>query len=251
MLKIQNLSKSFQIERGLFMQAKGHVQALNDVSVEIEEGKSLGIVGESGSGKTTLAKILSGFLTADAGTAQFLRHNLLTLPRLERAKVVQMVFQDPFASLNPKLLLGTQLNEAVQISGLAPSRLMKDVGLPIDFLKRYPHQLSGGQRQRFAIARALAMEPRLLIADEPVSSLDISIQAQIIDLLNELREKKGFTLIVISHDLAVIANLCDRAVVMKDGVVVEEGAVKNVLTKPKAPYTKRLLDAVPLYNGPR
>ncbi len=250
-LKIQNVNKAFRIERGLFMESAGDVKALNNVSVEIDEGKSLGIVGESGSGKTTLAKILSGFLTADSGTATFLGHDLLTLPRLRRAKLVQMVFQDPFASLNPKLLLGTQLGEAVVRGGTSARQLMKDVGLPLDYLKRYPHQLSGGQRQRFAIARALAMEPQLLIADEPVSSLDISIQAQIINLLNELRAKKKFTLAVISHDLAVIANLCERAVVMKNGEVVEEGPVKQVLTKPKAEYTKRLLEAVPLYSGSR
>jgi peptide/nickel transport system ATP-binding protein len=246
MLSISNLSKSFAVEGGVFKSSTGKVEALKNVSLEINEGKSLGIVGESGSGKTTLAKILAGFLMADSGSASFLGYDLLTLSRLERAKLAQMVFQDPFASLNPKLLLGTQINEAVQTGGVSASQLMKDVGLPVDFLKRYPHQLSGGQRQRFAIARALAMEPRLLIADEPVSSLDISIQSQIIKLLNDLRDKKKFTLVVISHDLAVIANLCDRAVVMKSGEIVEDGPVKQVLSKPKAAYTKRLLDAVPL-----
>jgi len=258
MLNIQNLNKSFAIEGRFLFGGREKLHALKDVTVEIAEGKSLGIVGESGSGKTTLAKILAGFLTADSGTATFLHHNLLTLSRHERAKLVQMVFQDPFASLNPKLILGTQLDEAIRHSGesrnprfkLDPGfrrgdELMQDVGLPADFLERYPHQLSGGQRQRFAIARALAMEPPLLIADEPVSSLDISVQGQIINLLNDLRKKRKFTMIVISHDLTVIANLCDRAVVMKSGEIVEDGTVKQVLTKPKADYTKRLLDAVP------
>jgi ABC-type glutathione transport system ATPase component len=245
-LVVRNLTKSFRVEGGLFLSDHGKVEALKNINIDVDEGKSLGIVGESGSGKTTLAKVLAGFLTADAGSAAFLGHDLLALERRKRARLVQMVFQDPFASLNPKLLLGTQLGEALQPGGPSADQLMADVGLPIEFLTRYPHQLSGGQRQRFAIARALAMEPKLLIADEPVSSLDISIQNQIIKLVNELRAKKNFTLIVISHDLAVIANLCDHVVVMKRGDIVENGAVKQVLTRPKADYTKRLLDAVPL-----
>jgi ABC-type dipeptide/oligopeptide/nickel transport system ATPase subunit len=159
-----------------------------------------------------------------------------------------MVFQDPFASLNPKLPLGTQLTEAIASSDREEiaRQWMSDVGLSTDFLRRYPHQLSGGQRQRFAIARALAAEPKLLLADEPVSSLDLSVQAQIINLLNSLREKKRFTQVVISHDLAVIANTCDRVIVMNDGNVVETGAVEKILSAPAHPYTQRLLSVFPV-----
>lgn len=245
-LKINNITKIFPIDSGALFGAKGFVRAVDNVSVDVNQGESLGIVGESGSGKTTLSKILAGFIAADAGSVTFGEHNLLALNRHERAKLVQMVFQDPFASLNPKLLLITQLREAVISAETDRLRqLMQDVGLPPEFLKRYPHQLSGGQRQRFAIARALAAEPLLLLADEPVSSLDISIQVQIVKLLNALREKKNFTQILISHDLAVVANTCEQVLVMKDGQAVESGPVNQVLTHPNHPYTQQLLTAVP------
>lgn len=243
-LTVSHLVKSFPISKGFFLGVQGEVRAVNDVGFEVEQGQSLGIVGESGSGKTTVAKILAGFIKADGGTAIFGEADLLKLQRCERAALVQMVFQDPFASLNPKLLLRTQLGEAIR-SDVSADALMRDVGLPPEFLKHYPHQLSGGQRQRFAIARALAAEPRLLLADEPVSSLDISVQAQIINLLNALRQKKGFTQVLISHDLAVIAHTCDSVLVMRDGNAVEYGPVESVLQNPQAAYTKRLIAAVP------
>lgn len=250
-LLVQNLTKIFQYQGGLLFGKKGFVQAVADVSFELREGRSLGIVGESGSGKTTLAKILAGFLNADGGEARLGEKNLLTLPRKERAKFVQMVFQDPFSSLNPKLILSTQLREALLLSTPDVTtnmmeRHLEEVGLSADHLNRYPHQLSGGQRQRFAIARALAAAPRLLLADEPVSSLDVSVQAQIINLLNSLRADKKFSQILISHDLAVVANTCDDVVVMKDGRVVESGPVEKILTDPQSTYTQRLLAAVPL-----
>jgi len=250
-LKIQNISKTFRLTGGLFFSQKMKVQALKNVSAEIAEGSSLGIVGESGSGKTTLAKILAGFITPDSGLAQLDEIDLIKSRRRDRSKIVQMVFQDPFSSLNPKLLIGTQIYESLEKQKIQnikerAAQLMKDVGLSSDFLTRYPHQLSGGQRQRFAIARALTMEPKLLLADEPVSSLDLSVQAQIINLLNRLRHEKKFTQVVISHDLAVIANLCDRVIVMKDGEVLEEGPISNILSSPKNAYTKRLLTATPV-----
>ncbi len=271
-LVVRSLTKKFPINRGFFLGVKGVLRAVDDVSFELEPGQSLGIVGESGSGKTTISKLLAGFLTADSGEATLGEHDLLKLDRHARARLVQMVFQDPFASLNPKLLLRTQLSEAIhpdragnssprqafgrgrgsptenrdpgqKLAGM--TRLMQDVGLPPEFLDRYPHQLSGGQRQRFAIARALAAGPQLLLADEPVSALDISVQAQIINLLNKLRAEKKFSQILISHDLAVIANTCDTMLVMKDGKVVERGFVEKVLDQPEHPYTKRLIAAVP------
>lgn len=241
-LIVKNISKTFHSGNLLFGRRR-EVQALYQVSMNLKSGISLGIVGESGSGKTTLAKILAGFLPADSGKAGLGNHNLLEMNRRERAPLVQMVFQDPMASLNPKLLLRTQLNEALR-KGKAVD-LMQSVGLSPLFLDRYPHQISGGQRQRFAIARALAVQPRLLIADEPVSSLDVSVQAQIINLLNSLRRFLKFSLIVISHDLAVIANCCEEAAVMKDGRLVEEGSVEKILSRPSHAVTKQLLKASP------
>ncbi len=251
LLSVQNLSKSFDITRGALSSVRGKVLAVRKANFSLEKNESLGIVGESGSGKTTLAKIMAGFLTADEGRIDFDGINLLDGDRKKRADVVQMVFQDPFSSLNPKLILRTQLEEAFPDSSPGTKRtmsgeLMTQVGLSPDFLSRYPHQLSGGQRQRFAIARALAKKPRLLLADEPVSSLDITVQAQIIGLLNDLRKSFNFTLVTISHDLAVIANLCDQVIVMQEGELVEQGPVRSVLKNPQHPLTQRLIAATPV-----
>jgi len=248
-LIVDNLSKTYTAESGALFGASTKVHALKNVGFRLAPGQSLGIVGESGSGKTTLAKVLAGFADADGGTARLGDHNLLSIRRHQRARLLQMVFQDPFGSVNPKLLLGTQLREAMPDSdntSLAANELMATVGLSGDHLARYPHQISGGQRQRFAIARALAARPSLLIADEPVSSLDLSVQAQIINLLNSLRRERGFSQIVIAHDLAVIANTCENVIVMKDGAAVEAGPVSDVLAKPSHAYTRRLLAAVPI-----
>jgi len=249
-LAVENIDKRFEKPGGVFAASKGTVHAVKNVSFAVPEGESLGIVGESGSGKTTLAKILAGFYQTDGGSASFGTLDLLKLNRRERAKTVQMIFQDPFASLNPKLILRTQICEVLKAMGEAAvgetaGHLMEEVGLSANDLNRYPHQLSGGQRQRFALARALAAKPRLLLADEPVSSLDIAVQAQIINLLNKLRKELNFTQIVISHDLAVVANLCDRIIVMKEGEVVEENSVLEILGKPQNSYTQKLLAAVP------
>lgn len=243
-LVVQNLSKTFDVLSGVFLRSIGKVQALKNVGFSVKIGESLGIVGESGSGKTTLAKILAGFYPPDSGTVHYREKDiLLPRPRAVRARLVQMVFQDPFSSLNPKLLLGTQINEAGPV--VPAEELMEDVGLSPDFLHRYPHQISGGQRQRFAIARALAAHPDILIADEPVSSLDLSTQVQIVKLINALRRKRKFTLLVISHDLAIVSHLCDHMIVMKEGEIVESGSTENVLKKPRELYTRRLLAAVP------
>lgn len=246
-LEVVELSKSFDPPRGFFLKSRPKIHALEKMSVSLAPGRSLGIVGESGSGKTTFAKILAGFLRPDSGTARLGEIDLIRASRKTRAHYVQMIFQDPFASLNPKLILSTQIREAFKpgVERLLERSLdlMRDVGLPTDALDRYPHQLSGGQRQRFAIARALAAEPKLLIADEPVSNLDVSVQAQIVQLLNRLRQEKGFSQILISHDLAVISNTCDTVVVMKDGEAIEEGEVNQVLAHPQQLYTQRLLEA--------
>jgi ABC-type glutathione transport system ATPase component len=253
-LRVADLSKTFFTAAGVLFGKARRVDALQKATFTLEAGQSLGIVGESGSGKTILAKILAGFIDADEGDASLKGLDLLEMRREDRARLVQMVFQDPFGSLNPKLLLETQLREALTSGRRAAShpfmegasKLMEDVGLSLAHLKRYPHQLSGGQRQRFAIARALAVEPELLLADEPVSSLDLSVQAQIINLLNALRARRGHMQIVISHDLAVIANTCEQVIVMEKGRIVEQGEVGMVLASPSHPYTRRLLAASPI-----
>ncbi|HMU75549.1 MAG TPA: dipeptide/oligopeptide/nickel ABC transporter ATP-binding protein, partial [Elusimicrobiota bacterium] len=214
LLEVSDLSKTYAVEAGLFRRRVGAVKALAGVSFSLESGRSLGLVGESGSGKTTLARILAGFLDADGGSVSWEGRPRESYSRNEWASRVQMVFQDPSASLNPKLRVRTQLDEALgqrarwdrtALSGRELKerrvRLLNDVGLPPDAGEAYPHQFSGGQKQRIAIARALAAGPRLLLADEPVSSLDLSVQAQILNLLADLREKFNLAVILISHDL--------------------------------------------------
>jgi len=255
LLNATDLSKTFpEKSRG-----KG-TTALSHVSFSLAPGESLGVVGESGCGKTTLARILSGFLTPDQGSLLWEGRPFQSLTRDERASKIQLIFQDPFSSLNPKLSVHTTLGEAlVQRArwdhGPQPSRKDLDervretlsaVGLPRDAGALYPHQFSGGQRQRVAMARALAAGPQLLIADEPVSALDLSVQAQILNLLADLREKLGLSLILISHDLAVVQQMTDRVLVMAQGRVVEEGVSSEVLANPQAPETQTLLSAVPV-----
>jgi ABC-type dipeptide/oligopeptide/nickel transport system ATPase subunit len=221
------------------------------VSLELNSGECLGLVGESGSGKTTLAKMIAGFESPNQGTVLLGERDAASIPHRERSRIVQMVFQDPFSSLNPKLHLRTQLREGMETHGFDNiagrlTKLMEDVGLDPSFLDRYPHQLSGGQRQRFAIARALSLEPKIILADEPVSSLDVTIQAQIIALLKRLRTERRYTMVVISHDLAVVGQLCDSVLVLKGGGVVEYGPMTQLLSAPSAAYTQALLRATPV-----
>lgn len=269
LLEAQHVTKSFPIEGGLLRHVVGRVQALRDVSVEIREGEVLALVGGSGSGKSTLAKIIVGLLEVDEGALFWEGRPLKGLSPLERAHRIQMVFQDPFASLNPKLSVGTQLHEVVRIAqrpSLTPTlslegrgqgrpqgeqrvrdaaELLESVGLSADALRHYPFQFSGGQRQRIAIARALAMSPRLLVADEPLSSLDVTTQAKMLELFRDLKRSYGLTILLITHDLAVAHEFAERVVVLQEGKVVEEGIAPIVLKTPKHPYTKALLEAVP------
>ena len=253
LLSVSNLKKSFPIQKGILLRKQGIISVLNGISFHVNQGEILGIVGESGCGKSTLSRLFLMLESATQGALHFKNqpvHLLQQKELLHFRQKVQVVFQDPFASLNPKLLVGTQIYESLKkkkVSDIEQTALilMEDVGLSKDFLKRYPHQLSGGQRQRVAIARALSAKPKLLLADEPVSSLDLSVQAQIINLLNRLRKEHGFTQVVISHDLAVVANLCSDIIVMKDGEIVERGDVQTLLSTPKNPYTKRLINATP------
>ena len=215
----------------------------------------MGMVGESGCGKSTLAQMIVGLLASSGGTIEWDGNAMTALSgeaRRSYRRDVQMVFQDTHSSLNPRKRIRTILGEAVIARGLRGkvvldrvNELLGQVGLDVQLLSRFPHELSGGQRQRVGIARALAMEPSLLVADEPVSSLDVSLQGQIINLLRELNEKLGLTIVLISHDLAVVGRVCDRIIVMYAGRVVESGVPGTVLTSPRHPYTQALLDAVP------
>lgn len=250
LLKVTNVSKSFPIEGGLFRSGSGFVKALDYVSVSMEEGKVLGVVGESGSGKTTLGKLICRLIIPDQGSITLYGRDIESFNNKEFSEKVQMIFQDPFASLNPKLSIHTILTEAAfnypekeRQSVVADT--LKTVKLPENILCSYPHQFSGGQRQRIAIARALIKKPKLIVADEPLSSLDLTIQSQLMQLFMELKETRKLSFMFISHDLAVTANLSDYLVVMQNGKIVEEGETGKVICYPEKDYTKRLLEAVP------
>jgi ABC-type glutathione transport system ATPase component len=250
LIDIQHVSKTFAIEGGIYRRRIGSVQALKDVSFHILKGETLALVGGSGCGKSTLAKIIAGLLPADSGDVLWEMQPMGALTRIARARRIQMIFQDPFASLNPKLSIGTQLEEVVQLAEgrKDPNRcieLLDSVGLSGEALGAYPFQFSGGQRQRIAIARALAMKPSLLIADEPLSALDVTIQSHILKLLSALKQKYALTVLFISHDLAVVDHFADRMVVLQNGEKVDEGPVSGLLAHPQHPYTRALLAAVP------
>jgi ABC-type glutathione transport system ATPase component len=257
LLEGRQISKAFPIEGGLFRERIGSVQALKDVSFQITAGETVALVGGSGCGKSTLAKVIMGLIAPDQGQLLWQNQTMDTWDRRTRARHMQMIFQDPFASLNPKLSVGTQLLEVVRLaqsSDPAASdvnsraicvQLLESVGLSGDALSHYPFQFSGGQRQRIAIARALALKPTLLIADEPLSALDVTIQAHILKLLESLKTTYALTMLFISHDLAVVESLADRVIVLENGTVVEEGPAGALLAHPQKAYTQALLDAVP------
>jgi peptide/nickel transport system ATP-binding protein len=235
------------------------VHALRGVSLRLREGESLGIVGESGSGKTTLARCLVGLETATGGRIEIDGIDATDrgrLPSADQARLrrsIQYVFQDPYDSLNPALTIGTSLAEALRVAPpearVPVGELLELVGLPAEYAKRKPVALSGGERQRVAIARSVAVRPRILVCDEPVSALDVSVQAQILRLLAQLREQLQMTLLFITHDLAIVRQVADDVVVMHRGEVVERGPVDRVLDDPEHPYTRRLVEAVPRADG--
>jgi oligopeptide transport system ATP-binding protein len=244
--------------RKTFHKGRDQVVAVDDVSLTIAQGEVLGLVGESGCGKSTLSRIIMQLLPPDSGTVRLGRLDLTKLARREvrRHRLdFQMIFQDPYASLNPRLTIFSALGEALQqrhprLKGpelqSRVASLLETVGLPPRHMRRYPHEFSGGQRQRIAIARALAPEPKLIIADEPVSALDVSIQSQILNLLRQLQSNLQLTMLFISHDLAVIRYMADRIAVMKSGKIVESGNADEVFASPREAYTKQLLAAVPM-----
>jgi len=262
LLEIRNLKKHFPVGEGLFSRNKGAVKAVDGVSLTVEEGETLGIVGESGCGKSTLGRTILRLVEPTSGEIYFQEKNLLTMsPRELRdtRRQMQIIFQDPYASLNPRMRVGDIVGEGLEIHKLAKGKAKRDrviellnqVGLREDHYNRYPHEFSGGQRQRIGIARALAVNPKFIVADEPVSSLDVSIQAQIINLLQELQEKMHLTYFFISHDLRVVEHISHRVAIMYLGKIVEIAKSETIYQDAKHPYTRALLSAVPMPDTSR
>ncbi len=260
LLQVTGLTRRFPGERGLVdmiaRRPRPVVQALSDVSLEVRAGETLGIVGESGCGKSTLARCLVRLIEPDEGSIRFDGTDVLALEgpaRRQFNRSVQMVFQDPYASLNPRMTVGTTLGEALHVHRIVPkadiparvAHLLDLVQLPATAATRHPHEFSGGQRQRIGIARALAVEPRVIIADEPVSALDVSVQAQIVNLFVELQARLGLALVFITHDLRLVRHMTHRVAVMYLGRIVETGPVEALFTAPRHPYTQALIRAVP------
>ncbi|HLQ96745.1 MAG TPA: dipeptide ABC transporter ATP-binding protein [Pseudogracilibacillus sp.] len=257
LLKVNNLKKHFPIHGGILGKTVGHVKAVNDVSFEVHEGETLGIVGESGCGKSTTGRMLVRLLEATEGSIEFSGTNLNALSPKDMRKTrrdIQMVFQDPYASLNPRHTIEKILSEPLLVHGIGDAKERKKkvqefleiVGLNALHAKRYPHQFSGGQRQRIGIARALMTNPQLIIADEPVSALDVSIQAQVLNLMQDLQKKFSLTYIFIAHDLGVVRHISDRIGVMYLGKMVEMSDAEELHENPLHPYTQALLSAVPV-----
>ena len=256
LLIAKNLSKQYTQTQGFFSRTKTSINALDDISVSITKGSTVAVVGESGSGKSTLAKSLIRLIELDAGEIEFIGKNILTLQGKELKDIrknIQMVFQDPYASLNPRMKILKIMEEPLKIHKLGDSAaqyskilsMIKKVGLVESDLLKYPHQFSGGQRQRIGIARALILEPELVICDEPVSALDVSVQAQIIKLLKSLQKEYGLTYLFITHDLRIVRHIANEVIVMKDGKLIEQGKTDIIFNNPKTNYTKELLASIP------
>ncbi|MFZ1059403.1 MAG: dipeptide ABC transporter ATP-binding protein [Candidatus Rokuibacteriota bacterium] len=258
LLRVKNLKKYFPIRGGLFSREVARVHAVDDVSFDIYPGETLGLVGESGCGKSTTGRAILRLIEPTAGEVSFDGKNVTTLDKRALRglrKEMQIIFQDPYASLNPRMTVGSIVGEALVIHKLAATKrereervvkILETVGLSPDHLRRYPHEFSGGQRQRIGIARSLAVNPKFIVADEPVSALDVSIQAQIINLLEDLQKQFGLTYLFIAHDLSVVEHISTRVAVMYLGKIVELAPAKELYTNPKHPYTEALLSAVPI-----
>ena len=269
LLEVNNLKKYFPVRKGVLKRVIGHIKAVDDVDLHIREGETLGLVGESGCGKTTTGRAVLRLIEPTAGEV-FFRSKKLAEPGESYKKIniataspkqlkfirqdMQIIFQDPYSSLDPRRTIASIVGEPLHVHGVAKGTEWKDrvkelmgaVGLNPDQMKRYPHQFSGGQRQRIGIARALALDPQLVVADEPVSALDVSIQAQVINLLQNLQQKFGLTYLFIAHDLSVIKYISDRVAVMYLGKIVELAQTKQLFSNPKHPYTEAIMSAVPV-----
>ena len=257
LLKVENLKVYFPILGGVFRRKVGEVKAVDDVSFEVRRGETVGLVGESGSGKTTVGRAIIRLVEPTAGTILYQDKNISSLgTRSFRPyrKKIQIIFQDPYNSLNPRLSIFEIIGEALEIHFPQMSRedrrervsgLLEKVGLKKDHLDRYPHEFSGGQRQRVGIARALAVDPEFIVCDEPVSALDVSVQAQIVNLLQDLQEELGLTYLFIAHDLAVVEHISDFVLVMNGGKIMEAATAEAIYENPQHEYTRKLLSAVP------
>lgn len=256
LLEVKNLVKKFPIKGGLFGRVKDHVHAVNEVSLSIEEGETLGLVGESGCGKTTLGRTVLRLLKPDAGRILFEGEDISLLPPKKIRPLrrrFQLIFQDPYSSLNPRMTVGSTLSEGLLIHGVGNrssreqrvEELLRMVGLPPDAAPKYPHEFSGGQRQRIGIARALSLLPKFIVCDEPVSALDVSVQAQIVNLLADLKEEFKLTYLFISHDMKVVRHISDKIALMYLGHIVEEIPSRDLFSC-RHPYTQALLSAVPI-----
>ncbi len=257
LVKISNLKKHFAIKSGFFNREVGSIKALDGIDLEVQEGETLGLVGESGCGKSTLGRVLLKLLKASSGKVEFMGRDMQGLSEAqmkEMRKNIQIVFQNPYASLDPRMTIRDILSEPFQVHGIASGaelnkkvdELISLVGLSMAMLDRYPHEFSGGQRQRIGIARALALRPKLIVADEPVSALDVSVQAQILNLLLTLKKEFNLTYLFIAHNLDVVRYISDRVAVMYLGRVVEIGDCQAVYNKPLHPYSKALISAAPV-----
>ena len=261
LLQVRNLRVHFPLRHGFFRRSAGIVKAVDDVSFEIGAGEALGLVGESGCGKSTLGRAVLRLIEPTSGEITFGGANVRELNRRElraRRREFQVIFQDPISSLNPRLTVGQIVGEALEIHRLFPNakaraervaELLEQVGLDAAHAQRYPHEFSGGQRQRIGIARALAVAPKLIICDEPVSALDVSVQAQVVNLLQDLQARLGLTYLFIAHDLAVVEHISQRVLVMYLGQIVESGPAELVISAPRHPYTQALIAAVPKAGG--
>jgi oligopeptide transport system ATP-binding protein len=258
LLEVNDLVKHFPVKRGVLVdRTVDHVRAVDGVSFAIAPGETLGLVGESGSGKSTLSRTVLQLTTPTSGSVRFEGEEITGLSRRQMRPLrrqMQMIFQDPYASLNPRKRVGQIVGDPLKIQGVAQGaelrrrvqELLERVGLAAEHYDRFPHEFSGGQRQRIGIARALALKPKLIVADEPVSALDVSIQAQIVNLLDDLQDEFGLTYLFVAHDIGVVRHISDRIAVMSQGKIVEQGSADQVCERPSDPYTKKLLAAVPI-----